>query len=256
MQLIEKIFEPRRLFLVWQKLEMIRDQQRPAGDRFKIAELTKLGVENYQFRYLHGTEKFDEAKNNGFEGFPGFRLDSVDTVGQNVLWTFNNRIFNQKRQDFKDFLRYYGLSPDVVISDFALLGYTGGELPSDNFSFVVDFEDAEFPLDIPTQIVGTRHYVKDNTGFMKGVFSDNETISEHVLDAMVVKLRPEPENPKDRHAIAVIMEKPWPGKIGYINRILAEQVTPWLEFNTVRPSVIRVNGTPDLPNILLKLTVK
>ncbi|MDI9349178.1 MAG: hypothetical protein QM537_04150 [Candidatus Symbiobacter sp.] len=255
MQLIKKIFEPNRLFLVWQKLEVLADQKRPAGKRYKIAEITKNDNKIFSFKYLSSTPSFADAKKSGFDDYPAFKIQAEPFIGETVLSAFNNRIFNQKRRDLSDFLTYWGIAPDVKISDFALLGYSGGELPSDNFTFVVDYDRAELPLEIPTLVVGVRYFLDQNADFKQNIYGDNKKIADDVLDSMKISLIPEPENQDDPMAIKVVMERPWPGKLGYINRVLAEQVTPWLKDRKVATDVLRVNGTPESPNILLKLTV-
>ncbi|TIU44312.1 MAG: hypothetical protein E5W31_01315, partial [Mesorhizobium sp.] len=113
-----------------------------------------------------------------------------------------------------------------ILSDFALLAYTGAKLPSDGFSIVDPLDKSTAKADMVMEVAGTRHLL---IGTTLGLAPDQP-----------VSLVPEPDNQYDPAAIHVCAGDRC---VGYVNRLQAETVGYWLDARTVSASVYRMNGT-------------
>src|SRR4051812_28394155 len=125
MHLIQKIIEPKRLLIIWQALQ----NEIGTGKRYIVGELEHQH-NNTLLRYYLNTPDFKDAIALGFKGFVFFDLNQ-EIHDLNVMGALARRIPPRERTDFDDFLRYNRIEPSVgrTMSDFALLGYTGGKLP-------------------------------------------------------------------------------------------------------------------------------
>lgn len=85
MNLINHIDTPNRLLLVWQSPE------RTERNRFVVGEIC-LDEKGYVFRYLVGTEQFNNARAEGFICYPAFRKTTSQEYRDGVLETFLRRI--------------------------------------------------------------------------------------------------------------------------------------------------------------------
>lgn len=124
--LAENIVEPEYLFLAWSRSH--------AAPRRKIAVISPH-AEVFGFTYLIDSEDFALAEAEGFDGYPAFPM-STKTYTNSIVEHFGRRLPPRKRQDFPDYLKFWGIDPAIEISTFALLGYTGAQLPGDTFSVV------------------------------------------------------------------------------------------------------------------------
>jgi HIRAN domain len=219
---ISHISEPTRLLLAWQGPD-------PNGERtrFAVAELLPSGGEHV-LRYLSGPE-VDRAKKLGFAGYPAFRLDQQEHR-QGVLAAFLRRLPPRARPDFDAYKAQFRLKPDLGLSDFALLAYTGARLPSDGFSVVNTLEDVRAPSELVLEIVGHRHYA----GSLKTRLSIGEALD----------LIPEPQNQFDKNAIVV---KARGETVGYVNRLQTAAFHNWLREGSVEAALDRLNGSSDRP---------
>jgi hypothetical protein len=231
-QWISHICEPSRLLLAWQGPD-------PDGERtrFAVGELLLNGGSDCILRYLNGPE-VDRAKKLGFEGYPAFRLEQVEHR-QGVLATFLRRLPPRARPDFDAYKAQFRLKPDLSLSDFALLAYTGARLPSDGFSVVNTLEGLHAPCEVVLEIVGHRHYVRN----LKTSLSVGEALD----------LVPEPQNPYDQNAIAVKVRGE---TIGYINRLQTVAIHQWLRNGTVETTLERLNGPSDRPRAFMFVRVR
>jgi hypothetical protein len=221
--LIEHIFTSTRLFLLWQAPE--------GADRshFVVGELRdeEGGI---SFRYLTNTEDLSKAVTLGFECYPAFRKqDRIYTEG--VMDSFMRRLPPRKRGDFTKYLEQWRLTADATgsLSDFALLAYTGGKLPTDGFSVVWPLDEIEAPGEILLEVAGFR-------------YQDVEL--DELSVGMPVSFFPEPDNQYDSQAIRVDAG----GKrIGYVKRQQCDAVARWLERYHVEAFLERFNGTAERP---------
>lgn len=228
---IDNLVEPTRLLLVWQSPDLQGDRARRV-----VGELQCSAVGSVVLRYLQGTEDFEEACRHGFTGYPAFPL-SKSEYRSNVLETFLRRLPPPSRTDYARYLERLGLRPGAALSDFAMLGYSGAALPSDEFSIVNPFDEAPAPCEFMTEAAGVRHYWPPARPLAPGDRVD---------------LTAEPENPRDSQAIRLSVDGQ---TIGYINRAQTTPFHEWLSRNPVEVFVTRVNGNRDRPHIVLFVRV-
>jgi len=234
---IENLLEPRRLYLAWQAPDH-------HGDRFRWAVgLVEPGEAGCSLRYLHVGVEFDtlnqgrsvdEIQQLGFVGYPGFPW-KPRTYREGVLEAFLRRLPPRDRADFNTYLEQFRLPGDADISDFALLAYTGAKLPSDGFSLVDPLDARAEACELLIEIAGYRYY--------DGAVQPGEP----------VRFEPEPKNPSDSQAVAVLHG----GKrVGYVNRLKAPTFAAWLQNRTVAGVIERLNGNPDRPRAFVFVTVR
>jgi len=192
--------------------------------------------------YLRQSEDYVKAKSKGFPGeYPGFPADK-DHVG--VLAAFMRRLPPRRRGDFDKFLDAIRIPPNVAISDFALLGYAGARLPSDDFSIIHPFDDASPPFEFLLLVAGYRYY-------------QNNVPAESLKPGMAVKFELEPDNPHDPDAVRIIIPEVSAQTIGYVCRGLLQEFRRWLVSGLgVEGTFERLNGTDDRPLVYLFVTVR
>lgn len=228
------IVEPIRLLLTWQPV----DEPAPHRTRRTVGEVVRGNSDaEWVFHYLKGTSDFAAAQEAGFQGFPAFPLGGPEVL-QGVHETLMRRLPPRKREDFADFLAQHRLPSPFPRSDMALLGYTGARLPSDGFALVPEFPADVVPCDYITEVAGLRH-----------VYSGPMT---DIHDGDVVSFEPEPSNPVDADALAVLHE----GRtIGYVTRTLRHNFYAWLATHKVTATIERQNGKPERPLVYLRISI-
>ena len=221
MSFVEHIIEPRRLLLGWQA---------PEGNlrtRYIVAELIREKAENETLlRYLSESSDFQDARKLGFCGHPAFvKMDSE--YSQGVVDAFMRRLPPRSRADFPRYLALLRIPSGAVISNFALLGYSGANLPSDGFSIIHPFDEvAEQPCEFLMEIAGFRY---------TGISFDEIELG------VPVEFEQEPENKFDPNAIKIVFDRK---KIGYVNRGQLNAFHRWLKNGRVSAVLERKNGTP------------
>ncbi len=228
---ISHISEPSRLLLAWQGPD-------PNGERtrFAVGELLLSGSD-VTLRYLSGPE-VEKAKKLGFAGYPAFKLEQQEHR-QGVLAAFLRRLPPRARPDFDAYKAQFRLKPDLALSDFTLLAYTGARLPSDGFSVVDTLDDIRAPSELVLEVVGHRHYV----GALKKPLGIGEAL----------ELVPEPQNPHHKNAI-VVKAKGEP--IGYVNRLQTAAFHKWLREGSVEATLDRLNGSSDRPRAFMFVRIR
>ncbi len=229
MRFIEHIIEPTKLLLAWQASD---EKHRT---RYIVAELNRMDKE-ISLVYLTQTSDFIKAKEHGFEAYPAF--PDVNKTYHNVLDAFMRRLPPRTRGDFPQYLEGLRLKPDVQISDFALLGYSGAKLLSDGFSLIHPFDNVDGSCELLLEAAGFRHIQQnkanihiDEQAFFSKEF--NEAIKE---DAIRIDV-------KGNH-------------IGYVNRGLIPTVLNWMEKDRIKGAwVEKINGTPGKPAVYLYVKV-
>jgi hypothetical protein len=233
MQPLSALVEPSRLLMTWQP----SDESAGSRTRRVIGEVLPGVQPSFAtFRYLRGTEDYQLAVGSGFKGFPAFRMEDAETH-EGVLESLMRRLPPRNREDFQDYLRLHGLSAPFVLSDFALLGYTGARLPSDGFGLVPEFPLDACPCEYVMEVAGTRHV-------LQGTLADVR-IGEGVSFSI------DEENPVESDAIAVN----WHGeRIGYVNRALKPMFHRWMASGRTLSAVIeRLNGKPGRPLVYVRV---
>lgn len=233
MNQIEHVIEPNRLWLAWQSPDA------PGRDRARrvVAEIVRENSDNVVFRYLENNADFQEARNNGFKGFPAFDIRASEHR-TGVLDAFVRRLPPRKREDFSDYLVTHRLPKKFSGSDMALLGYTGAKLPGDGFEIVPDLTNARPPLELLLEVAGFRY---------QGL-----SIQDLMIGAGV-QFFPEPENSVDSQAIVIKYNDI---RIGYVSKPYIAAMRGWLQNYHVEALIERLNGKPERPLVYLLVTVR
>ena len=231
---LSHLVEPSRLLMTWQP----SDEEAPARTRRVVGEVrfdqeTGTAV----FRYTKGTEDFDAAEAAGFKGFPAFRLEEAQTR-QGVLESLMRRLPPRNREDFAEYLQLHGLAAPFKLSDLALLGYTGSQLPSDGFALVPEFPPDARPCDYVMEVAGTRHVLQ------------SALTDLHAGDP--VSIEPDPNNAFESDALAVVHHGQ---RIGYVNRALRGMFHRWLQTGQMTATIERQNGKPNRPLVFVRVSV-
>lgn len=224
--------EPNRLLLVWQSLGGEGEERL----RRIVGELLRKNVNDSDvvFRYLRNTLDFELARQNGFLGYPAFKLKK-EAICYGVLETFLRRLPPRGRLDFEDYLENFRILPDMEISDFSLLGYSEAKLPGDGFSIINPLDEARPPFEFLTEISGFRYF-------------EGMKLDLKVGDP--VGFEEEPDNRIDPFAVRVMVGK---NKIGYINKVQANSLRRFLK-RKIFGFIDRINGISEQP--VVKLFIK
>jgi hypothetical protein len=230
MRFIEHIIEPAKLLLAWQSSDEAH------RTRYIVAELTRVGDE-INLTYLPGTEDFAQARSKGFEAYPAFQDTGKNY--SNVLDAFMRRLPPRTRGDFPQYLEGLRLHPNVKISNFALLGYSGAKLLSDGFSIIHPFNNAYGPCQMLVEAAGYRHIQNMND------------FQIHVGDPVNFSI--ELNDVTHEPAIRIDFDG---SHIGYINRALITTFSEWIEKKRIDGAWIeKLNGTPGKPAVYLYVKV-
>lgn len=229
MRFIDHIIEPTKLLLAWQSSD---EKHRT---RYIVAELNRSD-NNVNLTYLVNTDDFHRAQEKGFQSYPAFQ--DINKVHSNVLDAFMRRLPPRTRGDFSQYLEGLRLRPDVQLSDFALLGYSGAKLLSDGFSIIHPFNNVNDACELLLEAAGFRHLQKnsDDIGIndpVSFVKEFNGAIQEDAIRVMVGA----------KH-------------IGYVNRGLLPTFFNWMMQNRIAGAwVEKINGTPGKPTIYIYVKI-
>ena len=223
--------EPNRLKLIWQS-------NGPDRNKYLVGELVRSS-NDVSLSYFCYSSDFISAVRSGFEGHPAFPL-MRPVHHSNVLNVFSRRLPSRQRNDFFQYLQKYRLSALSFISDFALLGYTGAYLPSDGFSFAIDWRFQELPAIFMMEVSGFR-------------YNEGMTIDMSELSEKYVQLIREPDNEFDENAIALHYE----GKrIGYVPRYYANDLLELNDRCQIFCRIERIDGAMLRPQVYLLTTLQ
>jgi len=221
MSKLKHLVEPERLLLVW--------QEPVSRVRFAVGEVFHSGSGTC-FRYLPGPD-LDAAKNKGFKGYLAFRyLTKEYRLG--VMESFMTRLPPRSREDFDKFLDYWHIDRELKpsLSDFVLLGYTGGALPRDGFRFMPIFPSVAH-LEFVMEVAGHRY--QDNACEL----------------GEAVRFVAETDNVHDPETVAVVTQD---GRmLGHVMHGLNHQFSKWLISGQLSGEVVRINGTTEQPVVLV-----
>ena len=231
---ISYVLEPSRLLLVWQR-PMIDSGRR---SRRVIGEVVRKEEGSAVFRYLTETEDFQNARDEGFQGYPAFRMNRQQHE-VNVMEAFVCRLPSRKRGDFADYLAAHSLPVDFSGSDFSLLAHTGAKLPGDGFEIMPDLAGSTAPFDLIIEAAGTRH--------QEGVDLDAVAVGDNIA------LLPESTNEYDPAAIEIVHSAG--GRIGYVPKPYCEMLRPWIDEGRLSASIQKLNGRPDRRLVYLRISV-
>jgi hypothetical protein len=114
----------RLIYLSWRK---------GRGSRCKIVgELKRTASDGIVFKYIK--EGVDEAKKDGFNGYPGFPVEYGKVYREDNLDIFSLRLLPADRSDSLKYFRFWEI--EGITDKFDILALTQGLLPTDNFEFL------------------------------------------------------------------------------------------------------------------------
>jgi hypothetical protein len=236
---IERICEPRRLFLAWQAPDHLGERFRWAvgvleasGDQIALRYL-QAGVD---FESRNQAKTYDRLLGLGYQGYPAFSL-AKELHTEGVLSAFMRRLPPRARSDFEEYKAQFRLPVDLPVSDLGLLGVTEAKLPSDGFSLVDPLDGNVGACDLMLEVAGYRHYPQQS-GLSEGD---------------PIRFQPEPENKFDPNAVMIQANGQC---IGYINRLQAPAFQRWLAERDVSGVVERLNGRPEKPRAFIFVRVR
>lgn len=228
---IQSLSDPNTVLLTWQNSEYTEGQFHPRrGRRFIVGQLRRNGDET-SFEYLHDTVDFEQARSLGFNGYPSLKI--TNRIHNNVESVFVRRLPDPSRSDFKDYLKYFRISPDSTPSLFFLLAYTGAELPSDGFSFLPLYDPGNYPTEFSLTVAGARHYISSPNSLNAG-----EKVS----------FIAEPDNKFDANAVKITSNSQ---ALGYVRKGQAINFFEWVQKYSVSGTIERINGCENDPRILI-----
>lgn len=152
------------------------------------------------------------------------------------------RLPPRTRGDFSQYLEGLRLKPDVTLSDFALLGYSGAKLPSDGFSIIYPFCEVNEACELLIEAAGYRHIKKNH----------HVTIS---IDMPAVFSKEFHEGIQEEAILITVAEE----RLGYVARGLIPTFTDWInEGRIVDAWVEKINGMPGRPtaHVYVKVSAK
>lgn len=227
MNIIEHIYDPSRLLLVWH-------HSMPDKPRYNrvVGEILK-DADEVSFKYLQNTDDYAEAKKEGFSGFPAFSAHKEQVFSEGVIDIFTRRLPSRKREDFSSYLKQYNLPNDFSGSDFSLLAYTGARLTNDKFEIIPDLADAESPIDFIVKASGTHYYQDAVSACKEG-------------DKILFEL--EPSNIFDTTAVKIICNNV---QIGYINKAQSSGFTKLFNKGKLHASLMKLSINESKPTALI-----
>ncbi len=237
MQLIEYIYPPTKINIIWQKPDA---DGISSGDRFLIGHITIEG--NKSTLQYYDSEEVKRATEKGFVGLTAFPYEKAKIWHGDIIEVLSRRLPPKTRGDFEEYLRSYGLSEklkdEITIAE--LLAYTNGKVAGDGFSFFHSFENVQIPFEFSFEIAGFRY----SEGM---VIQDKKSlVGEKVF------FEPEKINNFDQEAIKVLTEQD--GKkimLGYIPKGLNCVLHNYLEANKNESIIVKVNGSVEKPSVFV-----
>jgi hypothetical protein len=229
MNFIKHIIEPTRLLLAWQSLD---ESHRT---RYIVGELNNT-EEGITLTYLVNTRDFSLAEQRGFEPYTAF--EDIHKTHHNVLDSFMRRLPPRSRGDFPQYLEGIRLERDAVVSDFALLGYSGARLLSDGFSIIHPFSHIQEEFELLLEIAGFRH-LEDNVKLDIGTHAAFIVEEKHeITQETAIRITAGNKN------------------LGYVNRGLIPTVIEWINDKRIAAAWIeKLNGTPNRPAAYLYVQI-
>lgn len=199
------------LWLIWKNPTTRR--------RYKVAVLNK---ENNKYKFYYSNPELDDAKNVGFNYYPGFddltKIYESDTLFTNIM----TRLPNESRPDYLEILNYYNLDKDS--DEFKILKATRGRSITDNYEFVSAYDSSKIEFDV----AGTSH--SKDIKKCKNLLKINKKLY----------LEPEPNNDYDKCAIKILFkENNKTYHLGYVPRYYCKQLLKELENGTEYSAMIQ-----------------
>ena len=201
----------KEMWLIWKEPETRR--------RYKIGV---LNYENNVYKFKYTNPELNDARNIGFQYFPGFENINEVYVSKELFANIETRLPNKGRPDYLEILNSYNLEKDST--KIEILKATKGRLLTDNYEFVPAFDATRVEFDV----AGTR-YCHDIEKCKKII---------NVNDKLLLEL--DSNNKYDENAIKVVFEKN--GKryhLGYVPRYYSKELVKLLKNNIEYSAMIQ-----------------
>ena len=239
MKLIENIFEPKKVMLVWQAND--NKFQRATGARFIVGEI--INSDNGTSLHYYNNGDTNKAKELGFNGLTTYPYKESHTYNGDISAALSKRLPPTTRPDYKDFLRSFRISPESAThsSPLALLAYTRGEIAGDGFSFYPALDNMDLPFQITFEIAGFRYNGLKH--FKNPTVLKNEN----------VKLELDQDNMHDEQAVKIMLDE---RVLGYVPKGMRAFIGSLIPTHIQIASIEKVNGTAERPRILVFLEVR
>lgn len=225
MTTIDYVIEPNRLKIIWQAANS------SVRTKFVVGELIRSG-DKVSLTYFRLFPDFMQAQALGFQGHPAFPIETP-VHHHNVLEVLSRRLPPRHRADFVTYVNKHRLNPNQSLSNFALLGYSGGHLPGDGFSFAIDFTHENLPHQFLMEVAGFRYY-----SGMDVEISD--MVGKYIYFAK------EDTNLYDNNAVQIFLDGV---QIGYVPRYYSALFRLWLDGFNVLGYIERIDGTLTKPQV-------
>lgn len=187
--------------------------------RYKVGALVK---ESSKYKFYYVNPELNDAKEVGFNYFPGFEDTSKIYENEKLFINIATRLPNPARPDYLEILNCYNLERDS--DNFEILKATRGRIVTDNYEFVSAFD----PNRVEFDVAGT-NYCKDVEECKKYLKINDKLYLEHELN-----------NEKDNHAIKVIYERNGNKyHLGYVPRYYSKEILNELNKGTEYSAMIQ-----------------
>jgi hypothetical protein len=207
------------LYLAWRE---------PGRRWWPIGRLLREGSE-YEFAYTHGAL---EAHGAGFRPLLAFPEPREVYRSESLFAVFANRLMNTSRPDFSSFVQWLDL-PSSETDPLVLLARSGGRRETDMFEvFAAPDPTPDGRYRMPFFVHGLRHRAVEA-----------QRLATQLTPRTPIELRPDPENPEDKEALAVFAHG---AHIGFAPRYLRRDLQTVTDRAPAesRISVTRVNPPP------------
>lgn len=226
----------KKLFVIWQ------DPQ--SRSHFPVGELWHEN-ELYQFRYIEGAK---DAMQYGFKAFLSFPELETTYSSEELFPFFKNRILQPEREEYAEFVKGLGLSPDA--EPIEILGRSGGRRATDSIEVFA-------PAEIHNGVKG--YYTVNYFFLVHGLSHMRECAQNLATDLIKAKerlfLMHDFQNPVDTNALVLRTEQYC--CVGFVPRYLLDDV--WKLTKKAKEFILEVDqvNKPPMPvqqRILCKIT--
>ncbi|MCK4873614.1 MAG: hypothetical protein KAS72_12905 [Phycisphaerales bacterium] len=182
----------------------------PTKGRWGPVGRLEHGSGGYRFVYTRGARTL-----RGFKPFPGMLELEAVYESETLFPLFANRLLARTRPEYEAFLTWGGFDPDKPPDPIAMLGVTEGMRQTDSLEV--------FPC--PSLDRDGCYLTKFFLHGVRWMEPAGLKRIDHLEANERLMLSPEPHNPYDPHAVAVVAAATSDGvKIGYVPRYLAHDV--------------------------------
>jgi hypothetical protein len=188
----------------------------------------------FEFVYTRGM--LHAHKEAGFRALPSFPEPEYRYLSTELFPLFSNRLPNQSRPDYHDFVQYLNV-PESPHDPIAMLGLSGGRRVTDNFEvFPQPVRDATGVFHIRFFVHGLSHFPPASNARADHLQAGERLLLQHDF-----------QNPFDARALMLRTAEQTPGDlypIGFCPRYLLDDLMKVVRTGSPVVTVEKVNPTP------------